>query len=55
MDEKTKAQIKKTIERTMEEILATKRSLLEGKKPLEHRDDKVSELGDDPYANDEKA
>ena len=54
LDEKTKAQIEKTIERTMEEILAKKRSLLEGKEPLEPRDDKVSELGDDPYACDEK-
>ena len=38
LDEKTKAQIEKTTERTMEEILATKRSLLEAKEPLEPRD-----------------
>ena len=54
LDEKTKAQIEKTTERTMEEILATKRSLLEAKEPLEPRDNKVSELRDDPYAYDEK-
>ena len=54
MDEKTKAQIGKSIERTMEEILAKKRSLLEGKEPLGHRYGEVGEPGDDPCAYDEK-
>ena len=54
LDEKTKARIEKSIERTMEEILAKKRSLLEGKEPLEHCYGKVSEPGDDPCAYNEK-
>ena len=54
LDDKTKAKIEKTIEKTMDELFAPIRSLLEGKEPLEPLDDEVGELGDDPYAYDEK-
>jgi len=55
LDEKTKKQIEKTIEKTMDELFAPIRSLLEGKEPLEPLDDEInSDLGDDPYAYDDK-
>ena len=41
-------------ERMMEDILATRRALLEGREPLNPRDKKISELGGDPYVYDEK-
>jgi len=55
LDKKTKEQIEKTIEKTMDELFAPIRSLLEGKEPLEPLDDEInSDLGDDPYAYDDK-
>jgi len=55
LDEKTKKQIEKTIEKTMDELFAPIRSLLEGKEPLEPLDDEINgDLGDDPYAYDDK-
>jgi len=55
LDEKTKNQIEKTIEKTMDELFAPIRSLLEGKEPLEPLDDEINgDLGDDPYAYDDK-
>jgi len=56
LDEKTKEQIEKTIEKTMDELFAPIRSLLEGKEPLEPLDDDEinGSLGDDPNAYDEK-
>jgi len=54
LDEKTKKQIEKTIEKTMDELFAPIRSLLEGKEPLEPLDGEINgDLGDDPYAYDE--
>jgi len=55
LDKKTKEQIEKTIEKTMDELFAPIRSLLEGKEPLEPLDDEINgDLGDDPYAYDDK-
>jgi len=54
LDEETKKQIEKTIEKTMDELFAPIRSLLEGKEPLEPLDDEINgDLGDDPNAYDE--
>jgi len=54
LDEETKKQIEKTIEKTMDELFAPIRSLLEGKEPIEPLDDEINgDLGDDPYAYDE--
>ena len=54
LDEKTKAQIGKSIESTMEEIAAKERSLLKGKEPLGHRYGEFGEPADDPYAYEEE-
>ena len=51
LDEKTKAQIEKTIEKTMDELFAPIRSLLEGNEPLEPLDDEVDKIGDNPYTH----
>ena len=49
LDDKTKTKIEKTIEKTMDELFAPIRSLLEGNEPLEPLDDEVGEIGDNPY------
>ena len=47
LDEETKKQIEKTIEKTMDELFAPIRSLLEGKEPLEPLDDEINgDLGE---------
>jgi len=57
LDNKTKETIEKVVEKTMDELFAPIKSLLEGKEPLEPFDDDLDDTiggDDDHYAGDEK-